>query len=129
MANWYGIWRTNYFHVRDEVVFTDWAATVPYIELITDSEGRFGSLGNGEGGVPSYRHDDDSEFDFVEELGKQLAENEVAIVMCVGREKMRYLTGYAEAVHSDGRRMFVDVQDIYNRVKNTWGVTPTPAEY
>lgn len=129
MANWFGVWRTNYFHVRDEVVFTDWVATVPGVELIVDNEGRSGLMDAGDGDIPSYRPDDDSEFDFVEELGKQLAENEVAIIMCAGWEKMRYLTGYAEAVHSDGRRMFVDIQDVYNRVKNTWGVTPTLAEY
>jgi len=69
------------------------------------------------------------ETDFLGELSRLLARREVAVVMEVGSEKMRYLIGYAAAVDARGRRIQIALSDIYRRCKETFGIEPTPVEY
>ena len=48
--------------------------------------------------------------------------------MQAGAEGLRGVLGKAVAIHSDGRVLTIDLNDIYGRVKETWGVEPTLAE-
>ncbi len=131
MANWYGTSRSNYFKVKNEEAFHAWAES-RNLEVL---EGRRGLLGvapssmSEDGSWPSYDSEMDAEIDFQAELIEHLAEGQVAILMAIGAEKLRYLTGFSVALAWDGRRMSVDIADIYYKVELEFGVVPTAAEY
>ena len=131
MANWYGTSRSNYFNVKDEGAFREWAERRD-LEIFTNLVGQLAvapSSMSEDGSWPSYDDDDDCEIDFQAELIEHLAEGQVAIIMTIGAEKLRYLTGYSVALAWDGRRISVDIADIYDKVETEFGVKPTAAEY
>lgn len=49
--------------------------------------------------------------------------------MEAGAEKMRYISGWAQAVHSDGRTVELRLSDIYVKAEEAFGVIPTDASY
>lgn len=131
MANWYGTSRSNYFKVENEEAFREWAARRD-LEIFTNLVGQLAvapSSMSEDGSWPSYDYDDDVEIDFQAELIEHLAEGQVAIIMTIGSEKLRYLTGYSVALAWDGRRISIDIADIYDKVETEFGVKPTAAEY
>ena len=131
MANWYGTSRSNYFNVKDEGAFREWAERRD-LEIFTNLVGQLAvapSSMSEDGSWPSYDYDEDFEIDFQAELIEHLAEGQVAILMTIGAEKLRYLTGYAVALAWDGRRISVDIADIYDKVETEFGVAPNIAEY
>jgi len=67
--------------------------------------------------------------DFYTEFSRHLEKDEVAILMEVGSEKLRYLVGFAMAINHEGDILQVSIRDIYKLVKEEWGIDPTPAEY
>ena len=131
MANWYGTSRSNYFKVENEEAFREWAERRD-LEVLENPSGLFGvapSSMSEDGSWPSYDCDEDCEIDFQAELIEHLAEGQVAIIMTIGAEKLRYLTGYSVALAWDGRRISVDIADIYDKVETEFGVAPNIAEY
>ena len=131
MANWYGTSRSNYFNVKDEGAFREWAERRD-LEIFTNLVGQLAvapSSMSEDGSWPSYDDDDDCEIDFQAELIAHLAEGQVAIIMTIGAEKLRYLTGYSVALAWDGRRISVDIADIYDKVEVEFGLQPTAAGY
>ena len=131
MANWYGTSRSNYFKVENEEAFREWAERRD-LEVLENPSGLFGvapSSMSEDGSWPSYDCDEDCEIDFQTELIEHLAEGQVAIIMTIGAEKLRYLTGYSVALAWDGRRISVDIADIYDKVEVEFGLQPTAAEY
>lgn len=166
MADWFGSARSNYFRVKDEKKFREWASSCgltvasskdPYRMVLNDAKPEDEPLfavypddSSDFGGWPSQRFvegppvpDDDTgvmeqedgdfvDLDITEELAQHLPEGEVAILMEIGNEKLRYLTGWATAVRvKDGKPEFlpINLNDIYSRVTADWGVVPTKAEY
>lgn len=131
-ANWYGHSRSNYFKVKDVEAFKAWAMDLD-LQVDTNGEGLFVAFGDSEGWWPSGRWDEDAQehidVDFAAELQRHLADGEVVILMTTGAEKLRYLTGHAVALHADGRRLDVDLDDIYDKVLSAFGVKPTSATY
>ena len=128
MADWIGSARSNYFKVKDierYKAFCDIWDVKPFTE-----DGSVGFLC--EGGLPSFREDDDGkkyEFDdFLNELSGLLEESEVAIMMEIGAEKLRYVTGVAIAINSKGERREVQLYDIYGHAKKL-GANVTAVEY
>ena len=137
MANYYCAARTNYFKVKDMNKFLAWAKQYE-VKVIDDahkegnpSEVRVGLISENpdSGGWPSYDMDTGSDIDFVSLLSEHLADDEVAIFVEAGSEKMRYVVGSAIAVNSAGDVLGVNIDDIYGLVKCEWGVKPTLAEY
>lgn len=131
MANWYGTSRSNYFKVENEEAFREWAERRD-LEVLENPSGLFGvapSSMSEDGSWPSYDYDEDCEIDFQAELIEHLAEGQVAIIMTIGAEKLRYLTGYSVALAWDGRRISIDIADIYDKVEVEFGLQPTAAEY
>jgi hypothetical protein len=119
MADWNGMARSNYFRVKDEAAFRKWAEDLE-LEVITDSEGRFGVYSKTEdGGFPSERLSEDEEemedLDFPDELAAHLVEGSIAILMTAGHEKDRYVSGYAIALNSEGKRVELVLSDIYTK--------------
>jgi hypothetical protein len=131
MANWYGTSRSNYFKVENEEAFREWAESRD-LEVFEGRGGLFGiapSSMSEDGSWPSYDDEVDAGIDFQAELIEHLAEGQVAILMTIGAEKLRYLTGFSVALAWDGRRMSVDIADIYDKVELEFGLQPTAAEY
>ena len=131
MANWYGTSRSNYFKVKNEGAFREWAESrdLEVLENFIGQRGIAPSSMSEDGSWPSYDYEMDAEIDFRAELIEHLAEGQVAILMTIGAEKLYYLTGYAVALAWDGRRMSVDIADIYYKAELEFGVVPTAAEY
>lgn len=138
MANYYESTRTNYFRVKDEKTFMEYANGIPSSEVVRDSEGRFAFL-FGEEGVPSsiivtLKEEDGTEyeeyddFDFIDSIIPFIAEDSVVILMGSGAEKLRYVSGYATAVNSKGEIASINLDEIYARAKKLGGEV-TRAEY
>lgn len=139
MANYYESARTNYFRVKDIPAFIAFMATVPGSEYhVGDTADSFCVLFI-EDGVPSERYldkpnefgDDYEEFDFMAELAPHLADGSIAVLQGSGREKLRYITGYAQAIDNTGKQVSVNIGDIYALAKKEFGEQAeiTRAEY
>lgn len=104
MANYEAYVRSNYFRVKNEAAFRQWAEglrlDVPVDEKMPDGEQRFAIYSNDVGGWPQWREPErdeaGDEVDFVAELQDHLADDDVAILLEVGHEKLRYLGGSAQ---------------------------------
>jgi hypothetical protein len=137
MANWYGAARSNYIKIKDINGLEE--ALEPFdINISKDRDGEFVCLLSGDssdGAWPSYSEDDEGnelEFNFITHVVPYMAPDQVLIVMEAGAEKLRYITGYAEAYHSDGRMVGLSLHDIYALAEKEFGVAHSyisPAEY
>ncbi len=119
MANYYASARTNYFTVKDPVAFRQWAAKYK-LEVVSNNKQQLALLPSGhtdDGTFPSYDPKEDQDIDFAVELSTHLVDGDVAIIIEVGAEKLRYLHGHAEAINSKGKRVFVNLDEIYERAK------------
>jgi hypothetical protein len=127
MANYYATARSNYFRVKDVAAFKAWCAK-RYLDFWTSRDEDIGEryaispseYGDGAG-WPHYDTDEDDDFDFAAELAEHLVSKDVAILLEVGSEKLRYLIGYATAVQSDGRTVHVNLDEIYDKAKAAFG--------
>ena len=142
MANYYATARSNYFAVKDESAFREWAARFgltilepTHHDQVADGIRRFGiapSNGDDSGGWPtSIYHEDTGECEDIEVAGQlavHLAHGEVAVLMEVGNEKLRYVAGSAVAVNHKGETTSVDIEDIYQAAL-ILGPNITRAEY
>lgn len=142
MANYYATARSNYFAVTDEKTFREWAAALGLTVLepthrdkVADGVRRFGIApgdGDGSGGWPtSIYHEDTDEcedIDVSELLAAHLANDEVAVLMEVGNEKLRYVSGSAVAVNNKGKFVLMELNDIYHKARRL-GKNITMAEY
>lgn len=127
MANFYATARSNYFAVKDETEFKNWAATLNLTVWDGESEDRKGLFaiepGNStdSGDWPSSTYDEDTDeyedYDLATELAPFLADDHVAILMSVGNEKLRYVAGNAVAINNKGITVSVDLDRIYENAK------------
>lgn len=139
MANYTATTRSNYFAVKDEAAFTAWCAqrSLHHWDREEDGQPRRFAISADTGdccGWPMYDWADDGsdtvEIDFPEELAQHLAEGEVAVLIEIGNEKLRYLTGCAVAVDHTGETLVVSLDDIYEEAAKAFGrPLPTSATY
>ena len=142
MANYYATARSNYFAVKDETAFREWAGLLDLTILepdprdkVADGVPRFG-IASGDcadaGGWPtSLSNDATGDFDEIEvseQLAAHLADDEVAVLMEGGNESLRYVTGVAVAVNNKGQSVCVNLDDIY-AAAGILGKNITRAEY
>ena len=130
MANYYASCRSNYFRVKDEQAFVAAMADVPDIELF-NKDGFYCLLGYGESGWPSYSLDEDDnevEIDVESLVSEHLADEEVAIFVEVGSEKLRYLGGFAVAINNKGETRSLSLDSITTLAKEL-GNNVTPPSY
>lgn len=59
--------------------------------------------------------------DVATELAPHLNPRDVAVLIEIGSEKLRYLHGDVVAVHPDGRAAWVNLSDIYKEARKAFG--------
>ena len=137
MANYVCTCRSNYFRVKDVKKFQEWVGkyavemriNVENLALVPDETlALFGTDPDGAG-WPCFNPETGEQIDFFTEVSEHLKDGEVAIFMEAGHEKLRYVTGIAVAVNHKGDCTSVTLDDIYDRVRDEWGVLPTKAAY
>lgn len=135
MANYEAAARSNYFRVKDRLRFDAWAESRE-LEVIEDGElVGIHPVQPKESWPESIYNDATCEFeevDVVGELAEHLLPDEVAVLVSVGYEKLRYLSGHAVALTSAGLLTTVNLDDIYEKAKQALGKPTHPitaAEY
>lgn len=109
MANYCCIIRTNYFHVKDVSDFENlinsvWSEDSIDVFRDRDEQGRevvgFGTYGSIWGLTENDAEEgDDASYDkFIKELQKCVEDDDAILIMEVGHEKLRYLTGVTETI-------------------------------
>ena len=122
MANYYASTRSNYFHVKDAAAFRAWASS-RNLEVWMEDDRFAVSADTGDCyGWPAYDGEAEQEIDFEQELSDHLVEGEVAILLEIGRENLRYLIGYAVAVNASGDTTHVNINEIYEKAAAEFGV-------
>ncbi|MFZ5497280.1 MAG: hypothetical protein ACOZE5_18310 [Verrucomicrobiota bacterium] len=134
MANFYCTARTNYFAVKNEKKFLAWVAQREITAVRSQEQSSQFALFPGEsddgGAFPNYDCETDDEIDFVAELAGHLRKGSVAVIVEAGAEKLRYISAHATAVAADGRRVDMDLNEIYTRAVETLGAKKlSRAEY
>ncbi len=137
MANYYASARSNYFKVKNDDEFLEFCRvrglevwSRPCLEENIERTGARkeyaiapSDQGDGNGWCSGYY--DENEQDYIdvaleEELPKFL-DGSVCVLQECGAEKLRYLTGYAVAIHPDGRVVTVNIHDIYKKAAKAFG--------
>lgn len=114
MATYIAQTRTNYFHVTDAHAFEAWCQRRGLRFWTKDGDAsRYAFSAESEGGWPSFDYETDEEIDLAAELAPHLPPHEIAVLMEIGSEKLRYLSGAAIAVGAAGRLAEVSLDDIY----------------
>jgi hypothetical protein len=132
MANWYGYARSNKFNVEDVDAFKNDLLEAS-IEIVDNEDGSVTLFSDEEnGGWPTTYYDEESEeYEFVEldrVIQLHIQEGDCAILMEVGAEKLRYLTGTAMAITSKEIQV-IDLLQIYDVAEKMVGNTVNLAEY
>ena len=126
MANWYGTARSNYFRVNDNDAFLKWADSRGLGVFRNKENADLFAIHGGEttddGSWPSYDVEGDTEIDLVVELAQHLPKGQIAVLMEIGAEKLRYLTGVAIAINHKGRVVELTLNDIYRKAARTFRV-------
>lgn len=135
MGKYYGACRTNSFRVKSVEALRASLSNAPF-EVLEHAEvpGRVCILGrdfDGGGGYLRLRHivwDDEPgaverEIYVPALVAEHLVEGEVAVFMQTGAEQpVTYVNGYSVAVHSDGRMVRIDLDEVYERAEAEFGV-------
>jgi hypothetical protein len=136
VANWYGTSRSNYFRVKDAGAFLKWADERGLgVFKHQHDEGVFaihGGASTDDGSWPSYDMEEDEDIDLVAELAEHLCGDQIAVLLEIGAEKLRYLTGVAIALNSQGATVELTLSDVYRTAAHTFRVPEsaiTRAEY
>lgn len=137
MANYEAHCRSNYFRVKDEAAFRTWAESL-YLTVIEQDgpvvqDRRLGIHPDpyADEGWPSYDPELDQEIDLEAQLQEHLAPGEVAILMEVGHEKLRYLAASARIVTATAVE-YLDFSTLVAKAAQrhaTEGIPVTAPEY
>lgn len=131
MANWYGSARSNYVLVEDMQGLKD--ALEPFKDISIEQGSKHGfcfivDKNSDSGAWPSSIYLDDDrdeevEFDPAVHITPYLEDGEILVMQEVGAEKLRYLTGYAQAFKAKtGECVGVSIESIYKLAANAFGV-------
>jgi hypothetical protein len=125
MTTYFSITHSNYFRVGNHEKFTRWCEKRG-IEYKIHNHNELGncyaiSAADENMGWPFYDDDTDDDIDLYAELARHLDDRDVAILFEVGFEGSRYLRGFARAIHPDGRILCLDLPDIYERARESFG--------
>ncbi len=134
MANYYESARSNYFFVKDIEAFKS-ELNGSGLEISTKKIGDLTQvclLADMENGFPFEKYDpdtfDSTELDWADIFKRHLVDNQVAIIMGAGAEKLRYISGWAIAYNNKGESKSINLDDIYDLAKEL-GSKITTATY
>ena len=138
MANYVIKWRTNYFRVKNIEEFEKAIAPIS-CELYKnrDENGNISTIcltDTGEGEIDYFTYyneekDEFCEFDWVEIAYEHLQDEEVIVFNMIGSEKLRYLTGRAEAFTYDGKCYTITFDDLYKELGERGYTNVTDCSY
>jgi hypothetical protein len=138
MANWYGSARTNYVRVSDMEALKENVLNFGIKMVEKDGKVAFFPDDYSDGDFPYSMDDDEGNeiiFSWEDIIMPYIAELEVFVVMCCGAEKLRYITGDAQAYCRKGSTVQfcgVNLNDIFSKAALEFDVDitqMTPAEY
>ncbi len=114
MANYVGTFRSNYFGVKDVDAFQQFCEKHNLEFIEKNSQCGFLMSPDTEGGFSTCGWDlhNEEETDILAEIAAHLAADQVAIIIEVGQEKLRYLVGLAWLVNADGEQKFLSLADL-----------------
>jgi hypothetical protein len=131
--------RSNYFKVKNPEAFKEWCNKLHLdVHESTNDNTQIGMLmihpdNMSESGWPFNQYDEELEdwveIDFTGELAEHLADKQVAVLIEIGYEKLRYLIGVAIAVAWNGEIKSISLDDIYKLAEYAWDVEVTDASY
>jgi hypothetical protein len=135
MANYYETARSNYFLVKDVDAFkAELQGSGLGIETQIVGDQTLVGLFAGMEQTGSFfeKYDEDTyeatELDWTLIFKQHLVDNQVAIIMGAGAEKLRYINGWAEAYNNKGEKRVINLGSIYDLAKEL-GSEITRAEY
>jgi hypothetical protein len=125
MTTYSAITSSNFFRVGNHEKFTAWCEKRG-IDYETHNHNELGdcytiSAADVNMGWPFYDVDTDKDIDLYAELARHLDDRDVALLFEVGFEGSRNLRGFARAIHPDGRILYLDLLDIYDRARKIFG--------
>lgn len=135
MANYYATTRSNYFAVIDPDAFKEQMETLGvgvFEQVAADGSKTFAVYGrDGEDGQwPSMRAigdddipDDFEEIDFMEVIQNHLVPDGVAVLIEIGFEKLRYLTGFGTVVTKEDIATIDLIEATMELARSTTGKT------
>lgn len=125
MANWYGTSRSNYFKVKDNDAFVEALNLTGIEHTFSKDDNTFMVQGGDEGYWPASYFDedadDDIEFDIIQVIQAHLADDEVCVLMSAGAEKLRYVTGDAQAF-TNKKVISISINEIYAKAAKRFKV-------
>lgn len=124
MGNWCGSARSNYVKVKDIAGLKE---SLQHVDIaIKESDGMYWLCCETDSGrwPTAYSDDDDRELDFdpAQLICPYLDDGQVLVLLEVGADRMRCLTGRAEAYSADGRSVVVDLDRIYREAAEAFSV-------
>lgn len=129
MSSWYGTARSNYVKIDDMAGLE--AALKPFCVKITPQDTDpavvyFTPEDSDTGGWQTFSSDDDDgeeiEFNPVEHICPFMADGQVLVMMEAGAERLRYVTGEAQAYNKQGDFVCLSLSDIYAKAAEAFGV-------
>lgn len=140
MANWYGYARSNYVKVKNVAeAISDLECFDIEVDVHPTLENYialFGSSDNGGFQFTACTYEDEDaeesglealeiELDIAEWCKNNLCEGQVLVLVEVGAEKLRYLTGWSSAYTWDGRHLTVSLDSTLRKlIAEQWGFDP-----
>lgn len=129
MTSYTGIGRTNTFRVNDTAEVK--ALLEPAFTVLERDAGAPGSVtifsdDDGDWQRTLFADDDDedgTEIYLPDWIIDHLQPGETAIFVHIGNEGQRHLGAFSIAVHSDGRQIHLNLEEIYQRAETEFGVT------
>ncbi len=140
MSNFNGTARSNYFMVKDPEAFKEWVMSCPNLGFWEKGGGTTYAVYSDDPDTGCWTMEVEAEksadgeevsayFNLIDGLIPHLQDGQVCVLMEAGAEKMRYISGWAQAFDNTGKTVLVSLGDIYTKAKEAFGVGPNEAEY
>lgn len=114
MADYNAALRSNPFRVKDKEAFANWVEETIggalEIDFVRDSPDEVVILGYSDLPTSDYEGE---EIDFAASLAAHLKPGSVAVIFGSGHEKLRFIGGWAIAIHPTGETVETNLNDIY----------------
>lgn len=130
MANWIGTSRSNYIKVKDADAFKRDMEAMQLAVFAKSGGDAFCVVSRtDDGDWPNIDLDAEESFDIEARIAPHMQEGEICVLMSVGAEGEKYVSGYAIAFDHTGDTIGIELSDIYQFAEQKFGKRPDKAEY